>query len=187
MKKLPALIDATDMLVCGEDLGMIPACVPDVMSQLRILSLELQRMPKAYGCTFDNPAHYPYYSVCTTSTHDMSGIRGWWQEDPNLTQRYWNELLRQRGKAPENCEAWICETIVRQHLDSPAMLTILPLQDWMATDEHLRYPDPDFERINIPANPNHYWRYRMHLTLEELLQADDFNHQVSRLVKCAGR
>ena len=187
MKKLPALIDATDMLVCGEDLGMIPACVPDVMSQLRILSLEIQRMPKAYGCTFDNPAHYPYYSVCTTSTHDMSGIRGWWQEDPNLTQRYWNELLRQRGKAPENCEAWICETIVRQHLDSPAMLTILPLQDWMATDEHLRYPDPDFERINIPANPNHYWRYRMHLTLEELLQADDFNHQVSRLVKCAGR
>ena len=187
MKKLPALVDSTDMLVCGEDLGMIPACVPAVMSELRILSLEIQRMPKAYGCSFDNPANYPYYSVCTTSTHDMSGIRGWWQEDPSLTQHYWADMLRQRGKAPHDCEAWICESIVRLHLESPAMLTILPLQDWMAIDEHLRYADPHFERINVPANPFNYWRYRMHLTLEELLEADDFNRQVSRLVGQSGR
>lgn len=187
MKKLPALADSTDMLVCGEDLGMIPACVPAVMSELHILSLEIQRMPKAYGCSIDNPANYPYYSVCTTSTHDMSGIRGWWQEDSSLTQYYWSEMLHQRGKAPIDCEAWICENIVRQHLDSPAMLTILPLQDWMAIDEHLRYADPSFERINVPANPFNYWRYRMHLTLEELLEADDFNRQVRRLVEQSGR
>ena len=187
MKKLPALIDSTDMLVCGEDLGMIPACVPAVMEELRILSLEIQRMPKAYGCSFDNPANYPYYSVCTTSTHDMSGIRGWWEEDPQLTQRYWNDMLRQRGKAPSECEAWVCEAIVRQHLDSPAMLTILPLQDWMAIDEHLRHADHASERINVPANPFNYWRYRMHLTLEELLDADDFNRQVYRLVAQSGR
>lgn len=187
MKKLPALIDATDMLVCGEDLGMIPACVPAVMSELRILSLEIQRMPKAFGCSFDDPARYPYYSVCTTSTHDMSGIRGWWEEDSQLTQRYWSDMLHQRGKAPGDCEAWICENIVRQHLDSPAMLTILPLQDWMSIDEHLRYSDPHFERINVPANPFNYWRYRMHLTLEELLESDDFNRQVTRLIAQSGR
>ncbi|MBR5846636.1 MAG: 4-alpha-glucanotransferase [Bacteroidaceae bacterium] len=187
MKKLPALVDSTDMLVCGEDLGMIPACVPAVMDELRILSLEIQRMPKGYGCSVDNPANYPYYAVCTTSTHDMSGIRGWWTEDPSLTQYYWTELLRQRGKAPADCEAWACECIVRQHLDSPAMLTILPLQDWMAIDEHLRSADYESERINVPANPHHYWRYRMHLTLEELLKADDFNRTVSRLVAQSGR
>ncbi len=187
MKKLPALVDSTDMLVCGEDLGMIPACVPAVMSELHILSLEIQRMPKAYGCSVDNPANYPYYSVCTTSTHDMSGIRGWWQEDPSLTQHFWSEMLHQRGKAPIDCEAWICENIVRQHLDSPAMLTILPLQDWMSMDEHLRYADPSFERINVPANPFNYWRYRMHLTLEELLEAGDFNRQVRRLIEQSGR
>lgn len=187
MKKLPALTDCTDMLVCGEDLGMIPACVPAVMDELRILSLEIQRMPKAYGCSFDDPSRYPYYAVCTTSTHDMSGIRGWWEEDPTLTQRYWTEQLQQRGKAPYDCEAWICESIVRQHLDSPAMLTILPLQDWMAVDARLRYPNPRFERINVPADPFNYWRYRMHLTLEELLEAEDFNHQVTRLVKQSGR
>ncbi len=96
-------------------------------------------------------------------------------------------MLNQRGKAPHDCEAWICESIVRQHLDSPAMLTILPLQDWISIDEHLRYPDFSAERINVPANPFNYWRYRMHLTLEELLEADDFNRQVTRLVKQAGR
>lgn len=117
----------------------------------------------------------------------MSGIRGWWQEDAQLTQRYWSEMLYQRGKAPQECEAWICETIVRQHLESPAMLTILPLQDWMAIDEHLRLPDHATERINVPANPFNYWRYRMHLTLEELLEADDFNRQVNRLVTQSGR
>ena len=187
MKKLPALVDSTEMLVCGEDLGMIPACVPAVMEELRILSLEIQRMPKGYGCSFDNPANYPYYSVCTTSTHDMSGIRGWWEEDPQLTQRYWSEMLYQRGKAPQECEAWICESIVRQHLDSPAMLTILPLQDWISIDEHLRLPDHSTERINVPANPFNYWRYRMHITLEELLESTDFNRQVHRLVKQSGR
>ena len=187
IKKLPALVDSTEMLVCGEDLGMIPACVPAVMEELRILSLEIQRMPKGYGCSFDNPANYPYYSVCTTSTHDMSGIRGWWEEDPQLTQRYWSEMLYQRGKAPQECEAWICEAIVRQHLDSPAMLTILPLQDWISIDEHLRLPDHSTERINVPANPFNYWRYRMHITLEELLESTDFNRQVHRLVKQSGR
>ena len=83
MKKLPPLLSATNMLVCGEDLGMIPHCVPAVMDQLQILSLEVQRMPKdvnsQFGCTWN----YPYLSVATTSTHDMSGIRAWWEEDRN--------------------------------------------------------------------------------------------------------
>ncbi len=46
MKKLPRLVDATRMLVCAEDLGMVPDCVAWVMNELRILSLELQSMPK---------------------------------------------------------------------------------------------------------------------------------------------
>jgi 4-alpha-glucanotransferase len=49
MHKLPYLKRATNMLICGEDLGMVPHCVPDVMEQLGILSLEIQRMPKKSG------------------------------------------------------------------------------------------------------------------------------------------
>ncbi|MFI3288659.1 MAG: 4-alpha-glucanotransferase [Rikenellaceae bacterium] len=170
MQKLPILISSTDMLVCGEDLGMIPNCVPDVMKKEQILSLEIERMPKGLGLIFDNPAHYPYLSVCTCSTHDMSTIRGWWREgrdevsDP--IQRYYNEALGMDGVAPIECSAQVAEAIIDRHLNSPAMLTILPWQDWMAVDEELRNADVDGERINVPANFRHYWRYRMHLELE---------------------
>jgi len=178
MWKLPPLIDATGMLVCAEDLGMIPACVPAVMSNLEILSLEIQRMPKDPTTPFGNTWSYPYLSVCTTSTHDMSGIRQWWEEDREATQRFYNEVLHEGGAAPYYAEPWICEKIIDLHLDSPSMLAILPLQDWLSMDAELRREDPREERINVPANSRHYWRYRMHLTLERLLSASEFNERM---------
>ena len=187
MKKLPELISSTKMLACGEDLGMIPASVEGVMNFLKILSLEIQRMPKTHGVTFDNPENYPYLSVCTTSTHDMSPIREWWTESPQQSQLFYNNILKRPGMAPVECTTSICDQIVESHLNSPAILTILPLQDWMSIDEEIRNPDYKSERIHIPANPRHYWRYRMHLSLEELNDAEDFNGRILEMNKKAGR
>ena len=114
MWKLPPVIDATDMLTCAEDLGMIPDCVPAVMHTLEILTLDIQRMPKDPRVEFGNPYHYPYYSVCTTSTHDMGGIRQWWEENREKTQRFYNQMLHECGEAPVFAEPWICEKIIRQ-------------------------------------------------------------------------
>ena len=175
MWKLPPLLDATSMLTCAEDLGMIPACVPDVMNRLEILALEIQRMPKDPGADFGDTWHYPYYSVCTTSTHDMSGIRGWWESDPEATSKFYHNVLHESGDAPFYAEPWICDKIVDLHLKSPSMLCILPLQDWLSTDGEIRRENPNDEQINVPANPKHYWRYRMHLTVENLLKQDNFN------------
>lgn len=175
MWKLPPLLDSTGMLTCAEDLGMIPDCVPEVMRRLQILSLEIQRMPKDPKVEFGETWHYPYYSVCTTSTHDMDGIRAWWEQDPEATQRFFNYTLKEPGQAPASAEPWICGKIIDLHLKSPSMLCILPLQDWLSTDGNLRRDNPHDELINIPANSQHYWRYRMHLTLETLLGADSFN------------
>ena len=187
MQKLPALLDSTGMLACGEDLGMIPACVPSVMDGLKILSLEIQRMPKSVHDNFANPAWYPYLSVCTTSTHDMNPIRAWWEEDRQVTQQFYNEMLGDQGDAPYFCEPWICRQILDQHLWSPAMLTVLPLQDWLSMDGALRRSNPNDERINVPANPRHYWRYRMHLTLDQLAAAEDFNATLSGMIADSGR
>ncbi len=188
MKKLPALLDSTKMLACGEDLGMIPACVPETMDELRILSLEVQRMPKSPEDTFGNPSTYPYMSVCTTSSHDTSSLRAWWEEDREMTEKYFHEMLHCEGNAPSSCEPWVCEMIIRQHLDSPAMFCILPLQDWMSVDGAGRYQgNPEDERINVPANPRHYWRWRMHLTLEDLLSRKDFNNHINDMVAASGR
>ncbi len=187
LDKLPALVGATDMLVCGEDLGMVPDSVPEVMWQLKILSLEIQRMPKSTEVTFGHPADAPYLSVCTTSTHDMSTVRGWWEEDRAKTNQFYHQLLGQHGEAPLFCEPWLCENVLLQHLHSPAMLTIFPLQDLLAIDGELRWDKTHQERINIPSNSKHYWRYRMHLNLEELLKEDNFNVKLCDLIANSGR
>ena len=174
MWKLPPLIDSTNMLTCAEDLGMIPACVPAVMQQLEILSLEIQRMPKDPGSTFGDTWSYPYYSVCTTSTHDMGGIRQWWEEDRDRSRDFYNNVLHEHGAAPYYAEPWVCDRIVDLHLASPSMLCILPLPDWLSIDANLRRENPNDEIINVPANPQHYWRYRMHLTIAELASHTEF-------------
>ncbi len=187
MKKLPELTDSTRMLVCGEDLGMIPDCVKGVMDELRILSLEIQRMPKNPAETFGDPAHYPYRSVCTISTHDMSTLRGWWHEDANLTRRYFYDVLGGWGDYPTEAPGWLCDSIVLKHLLGNSMLCILSLQDWLSINEEVRYPDADAERINVPANPRHYWRYRMHITIEDLMQCTTLNDRIRDMIGKSGR
>lgn len=182
MAKLPTLVEATNMLTCGEDLGMIPASVPQVMENLSILSLEIERMPKASDVTFGDTANYPYYAVSTTSTHDMNPIRAWLLEDEQLTGRYLKEVLGIEATIEDDVPDTICEAIIARHLASPAIWTILPLQDWLSIDGSLRAADPHSERINIPAKSRHYWRYRMHITLEQLLAADDFNGKVRSMI-----
>ncbi len=187
MWKLPALVNSTDMLVCGEDLGMIPDCVPAVMKQLQILSLEIQRMPKNPEDEFGNPYQYPYLSVCTTSTHDMGGIRQWWEENHDKTQRFYNTMLHQEGGAPFYAEPWLCDIIVSQHLESPSMLTVLPWQDWMSIDGKLRKENPNDEQINVPAIAKHYWRYRMHISVESLMKESVFNENIKNKITRTGR
>lgn len=187
MKKLPCLVNATRMLVCAEDLGMVPDCVAWVMNELKILSLEIQNMPKETNLKFGKLSHNPYRSVCTISSHDTPTMRMWWDEDMNLTQEYYNTSLRRGGAAPHPLPNWLARDIIYRHLTCPSMLCILTLQDWLATDEELRLDDAGAERINIPANPKHYWRYRMHLTLEQLLASDDFNYSLQGLIREAGR
>jgi 4-alpha-glucanotransferase len=182
MQKLPALKRVTNMLVCGEDLGLVPACVPEVMRDLGLLSLEIQRMPKTPGVDFSRPADAPYLSVVTPSTHDMSTIRGWWEEDRALTQKFYNRELGLSGTAPTECSAQINRAVVQQHLASPAMWSIFQLQDLLGLDAHLRRADFSAERINVPAIPNFYWRYRMHLKLEQLQGAAEFNSQLRSLL-----
>ncbi len=187
MKKLPLLTQATRMLVCAEDLGMVPDCVPWVMNELRILSLEIQSMPKDPTVTFGQLPKNPYRSVCTISTHDMSTLRQWWDEDPELTQKYYTEMLHHEGDAPHPLPGNVAQEVVTGHLMSPSMLCLLSLQDWLSINERLRLADANKERINIPANPRHYWRYRMHLSIENLMQADDFNNEIISLIKQSGR
>ena len=187
MKKLPVLVQATRMLVCAEDLGMVPDCVAWVMNELRILSLELQQMPKDPSVRFGELWKNPYRSVCTLSTHDMPTLRQWWDEDMERTQDYYNSQLYRSGAAPHPLPGWLAKEIVVNQLACPSMLCVLLLQDWFAIDEKLRFADANAERINIPANPRHYWRYRMHLNIEDLIANKEYNDNIKELIRQTGR
>ena len=187
LKKMPGLKRSTDMLVCGEDLGMVPHCVPEVMEQLAILSLEIQRMPKKTGTEFFHPNDAPYLSVVSPSTHDMSTVRAWWEEDRSKTKHFYNHLMGQTGEPPVYCEAWINKEIILQHLYSPAMWSIFQLQDLMGMDADIRREDPREERINNPAVASYYWNYRMHISLEDLLKEKEFTAELRDCVEKSGR
>ena len=184
---LPAIMNVTDMLICGEDLGMVPDCVPRVMRDLGILSLEIQRMPKDPSVEFAHPADAPYLSVCSTSTHDMSTLRGWWEEDRIHSERFFRMVMGQKGEFPYYMEPWVARDILNMHLYSPAMWAIFPIQDLLAMDGRLRWDNTEGERINVPAIAKHYWRYRMHLKLEELIEEKKINAELLSMIFASGR
>ncbi|MEO6489102.1 MAG: 4-alpha-glucanotransferase [Ferruginibacter sp.] len=185
--KLNALQLNTDMLICAEDLGMVPGFVENVLKEREILSLQVQRMPKKIGENFSHPKNAIYLSVVTPSTHDMSTIRQWWENDKENIQYFYNYLIGQQGMAPFYCEPWICKEIIKQHLESPAMWSIFLLQDILAMDNEIRREDPSSERINIPSDPDHSWDYRMHITLEDLIKHKPLSQELKQLIKQSGR
>lgn len=188
MTKLPAIKAATNMLICGEDLGMVPACVPGVMKALDFFSLEIQRMSKNPASEFLQEEDIPYFSVCSPSTHDMSPLRAWWEEsDRGQIQRFYQQELQKKGEAPYFCEPYVAQAIFQQHLSWPSMWAVFPMQDILAIDPVLRRTNPFEERINEPSNPQHYWRYRLHIPLEELLKEEAFNQKIRDLLLVAGR
>ena len=182
IRKLTNVFGATNMLCCGEDLGMLPDCVAHVLDQLRILTLEIQSMPKQNGFEFAHLEANPYRSVATISTHDMSPLRMWWNESPERTQRYYVSMLQKQGRAPEQLPAHLAEEIIARHLYCPSMLCMLSIQDWLAMDGELRSKNTREERINVPSDPYNRWKYRMHITIEDLLKADKYNNKVKTMI-----
>lgn len=182
MRKLSVLLNRTSMLPCAEDLGMLNDAVPILMSQLKILSLEMQTMPKcAEHGEFADASSFPRNSVCMTSTHDTPPLRLWWEEDAERAQRYAGHVLHIHGEAPTRLTPGIAEAIICQYLRSESMLCVLPIQDWLTLDEALYRDNPAEERVNDPSNPQHYWQYRMHITIEQLQCAACLNDKIRQL------
>lgn len=151
LEKLPIIIGATEMIACGEDLGMIPVTVPEVMRQLGIKSLEVERMPKIFGRDTVQTEDVPMNSVFTTGTHDMPTLRAW---------------LTEKGETPSSNSI---KKVIERIMDSPACWNIFPIQDLLDTDENNWSADPKDDQINVPANAENHWKYRMKPTIEELL------------------
>jgi 4-alpha-glucanotransferase len=186
LKVLPMMQHATDMFVCGEDLGLIPPCVHPIMGELGIIGLRIQRMPSEENAEFGDPENYGYMTVASPSSHDTSNFRAWYQEDEIRRKKYCSTMLGLSEDFPQ-CTPDIVRRVVKQHLDSPSILAIFSLQDIIGMSKTLIQRDPEEETINVPSNPEHYWSYRMHITVEELDHDEELKHTLKHLMLISGR
>ncbi len=186
-RRLGRMLAETRMLVCAEDLGLLPSCVSQVLDSHRILTLEIQSMPKQPGYEFAHLEMYPYRSVCTLTTHDMPPLRLWWEENIGRAQRYYATVMQRQGRAPLQLSPLLAEQIVARQLYSPSMLCILALQDWLALDVELRSRRAADERINSPYDDYNQWKYRMRPTVEALMEAGKYNTKLRTMVKHSKR
>jgi 4-alpha-glucanotransferase len=187
IKKLQLLIASSDMFICAEDLGMVPEMVPPVLNGLHMAGLIVQRMPQKDTERFADIKNSDYLKVITPSTHDMSPLRLWWKEDKDATQYFYNHVLGHYGEAIQEAEPWICKEIIQQHLQSPAVMAVFLLQDLLAMDENLRRENAAEDRINNPADSDHNWNYRMHISLEDLMADKHFSNNLTKLIIENGR
>jgi len=182
MHRLDNVLGNTHMLVCAEDLGQLPPCVAPVLDAHRILSLELQTLPKQSGYEFSHLDANPVRSVATIETHDMATLRQWWEERSDRTQRYYATMLQKQGHAPDRLPPHLAEEIVARHLYCPSMLCMLSLQDWLSIDGELREKSARNERINQPADPYNRWQWRMPVTIEQLVEATRYNAKLKTMI-----
>lgn len=185
--RLSMILNGCDMLACAEDLGQSLNCVSSVLEQLRIPSLELQRMPKQGDSDFAHLEANPYLSVATISTHDMAPLRLWWQENQQRTQHYYAEMMQKEGRAPEQLTTVLAEEIIARHLYSPSMMCVLAIQDWLSMDNELRLNNPRNERINTPGDSFNQWKYRMNVSIERLMGEERFNQKIRTMIKRSKR
>jgi 4-alpha-glucanotransferase len=171
---LGALVSATDMLPCAEDLGAVPPCVAPVLATLGVLSLRVFRWERRWaepGSPFRPLAEYPELSVSTTSVHDSSTFRAWWEREGG------REIAREtleaaaRSSAPNGAEyspdvaAFALSAMAR----APSRLFIPPLRDLLDLSPSYRSADPDADRINVPGTVTDFnWTWRMPVGVEEL-------------------
>ncbi|XVE90753.1 hypothetical protein DITRI_Ditri20bG0102400 [Diplodiscus trichospermus] len=187
LKTLPVLLNSSDMLACGEDLGLIPACVHPVMQELGLIGLRIQRMPSEPDLEFGIPSQYSYMTVCAPSCHDCSTLRAWWEEDEDRRHRFFNSVMGCDGLPPSRCVPDVVYFIIRQHVEAPSMWAIFPLQDLLALKEEYTTRPATEETINDPTNPKHYWRYRVHVTMESLMKDKELKATIKGLIRGSGR
>eukprot|EP00257_Ricinus_communis_P026524 XP_025013938.1 4-alpha-glucanotransferase DPE2 isoform X2 [Ricinus communis] len=187
MKTLPVLLNSSDMLACGEDLGLIPACVHPVMQELGLIGLRIQRMPSEPDLEFGIPSKYSYMTVCAPSCHDCSTFRAWWEEDEERRLRFFKIVVGSDILPPSQCTPDVACFIIRQHVEAPSMWAIFPLQDLLALKKEYMTRPATEETINDPTNPKHYWRYRVHVTLESLMKDKELKSTLKGLIHGSGR
>lgn len=174
---LSMMRETGDMLACAEDLGAIPAVVPGVLAELGILGLRIPRWARRWnqeGQPFIPVTEYPFLTVCASSVHDTSTLRGWWNEEEKRGP-FWASL-GQPDAPPTDYDADTAKRVVASFLNTSSALCVFQIQDLLALAAEGRQGSPEEERVNVPGTMSEFnWGYRLPGTLEELLSNEELN------------
>lgn len=182
-KNLLGAFGDTRMLLCADSLGNVPSCVPGILDEQRILTLEVQTMPKNDGCEFAHLDNNPYRSVAAVASPYMATLRQWWEGQRELVRRYYVTMLHKDGPVPGQLPAHIAEEIIGKHLYSPSMICMLSLYDWLSMDTVLRSSDVSKEGTGMAEDCLCSRKYRMVVTVEQIAAADKFNRKVKTMIE----
>ncbi|MBF0564176.1 MAG: 4-alpha-glucanotransferase [Nitrospirae bacterium] len=182
---LKMMADSTDMLVCAEDLGAVPPCVPLVLEDLGILGLRVERWSREYHKQFApyiDTNDYPRLSVASPSVHDTSTLRGWWEE-LNWDRNQYYSLLKMTEPCPQYLTTELSAMVIKRNLGGNSLITIFPLQDYLSLYYNLRTAHPDEERVNVPGTiSSKNWSYRMKDSVEFLMNYNEYNLYLKSLI-----
>ena len=150
-KLLRFMLETVPMLTCAEDLGVVPDCVPQTLSNLGILGLKIPRWARDWkqnGQPYFRVEDYPFLSVCAPSVHDTSTLREWWEREQEKWG-FWSSM-----KFSEPCpDQYSTETafkVISRLLETGSALCMFQIQDLFALENRYRVDDAASERINIP-------------------------------------
>ena len=180
---LSTLTKSVKMIPCGEDLGAELPCLPYVMEKNGILGLRVNRWTRRWsegGQPYVPLNEVTYLSVTTTSVHDSTTVRQWWQEDRGGSSLFvrtnpWafgidgfdQNRINEVANSPFTPE--IAESYQKGVATANSVWIINPLQDFMAMEQKYWTQDSNAERVNVPGSVNDFnWTYRMPVTVEEL-------------------
>lgn len=174
-RRLPEIMAAEDMLAISGDRKPAAGFIAKVLDDLKILRTRIQRERNADN-TFGNPASYPYLSICSTGTTGMDCLIKWWDNNPDDAREYYTRYMHRYDSVPGTCSSDLCTDIIREHLLSSSILTIMPIEDWCSSDEKYL---ADIREARSGS--------RMPVTVDELTDNTVFNRKISGLIRFSGR
>ncbi|MCR5218335.1 4-alpha-glucanotransferase [Treponema sp.] len=170
---LTPITSETEMIACAEDLGVNLKCMNEVLKELNILSLKVIRWNREWqkdGQPYIPFNDYPELSVATTSVHDSSTLRQWWNDEKQSVESFIKMAgAKEDINAADKFTAKEAEYVLSKCAECKSDLFVNPLQDYLFLDDELYLEDENAERINVPGSVNEFnWTYRLPVSIEKL-------------------
>ncbi|MDR2403792.1 MAG: 4-alpha-glucanotransferase [Spirochaetaceae bacterium] len=166
---LSVLVASSSMLPCAEDLGVVPDCVPRVLTKLKIMGLRVVRWFRDWdreGQPYIPFEEYPELSVCTPAVHDSSTLREWWEQEAD--QEMFCSFIGVPS-LPKVYNPGTAKLVLSKTAAAVSRFRVFQIQDLLHISPKWYAGDPASERINVPGTYNEFnWTYRLPGTIAEI-------------------